>query len=339
MMSGTGNMLGAGGGPARHIPVMLNEVLEMLAPLKEAMIIDGTFGAGGYSRAMLEAGATVIGVDRDPDAVHAGRDLEAMSAGRLRLVHDRFSRLDKVTDQQVDGVVLDIGVSSMQLDQAVRGFSFRQNGPLDMRMSRSGPDAAWVLNNYKVGDLARIIGFYGEERHAGRIARLIVEQRAKKRFETTAELAALIEKAVPRKAADNIHPATRTFQALRIYVNEEMAELANALFAAERVLKPGGRLVVVTFHSLEDRMVKRFIANRSEMSRGSRHLPQMQEIEPSFEKIGGVRGASASEIETNPRSRSAKLRCARRTAAAAHHPDVAIFSTPKLPPFPSERQE
>jgi 16S rRNA (cytosine1402-N4)-methyltransferase len=263
MMAGHGDDLYAAGGPARHIPVLLTEVLEALEPKTGEVIVDGTFGAGGYTRAILAAGASVVAIDRDPDAIAAGRELERQSGGRLRLVQAPFSTLDEHVGR-VDGVVLDIGVSSMQLDEAERGFSFRADGPLDMRMAQAGLSAADVVNGFKAGDLARIFGFLGEERHAGRIARMIEARRQKRSFERTLDLADAIETHIGRKPGDKIHPATRVFQALRIYVNDELGELAKALFSAERALKPGGRLVVVTFHSLEDRIVKRFIADRAD---------------------------------------------------------------------------
>ncbi len=325
-----------GGGPVRHIPVLLDEVIDALRPAAGQTIIDGTFGAGGYSRALLDAGASVIGIDRDPHAIAAGRQMERAGAGRLTLVEGRFSELDRCSDEPVDGVVLDIGVSSMQLDQAVRGFSFRHDGPLDMRMAQSGPTAADIVNTFKAGDLARIFGFYGEERHAGRIARAIEARRSEKLFKSTGELAALIEKTIGRRPSDKIHPATRVFQALRIFINDELGELCRALFAAERILKPGGRLVVVTFHSLEDRIVKRFIADRSTVASGSRHLPAQKGEEPSFERGGGVTKASAAEAERNPRARSAKMRVAVRTDAAAQGADISVFGLPKLPNLPNE---
>ena len=321
----------AGGGPVRHIPVLLHEVLELLDPAPGSVIIDGTFGAGGYSRALVDRGADVIAIDRDPDAIEAGKALADQSDGRLTLVESSFSNLDSVSVTPVDGVVLDVGVSSMQLDQPERGFSFRHDGPLDMRMARSGPTAAEVVNTLKAGDLARILGFYGEERHAGRIARAIEARRADKPFATTGDLAALIERTIGRKPGDKIHPATRSFQGLRIFVNDELGELADALFAAERILKPGGRLAVVAFHSLEDRIVKRFIADRSTAPSGSRHLPAASGPTPSFMKLGGVRKPSSAEAESNPRARSAKLRAAERTHAAAHAPDRTIFGLPQLP--------
>ena len=330
MMTGHGDDLHAVGGPARHIPVLLAEVISALGPGPGATIVDGTFGAGGYTRAILQTGASVIGFDRDPDAIAAGRGLEIEFAGRLRLVEAPFSLLGQHVDA-VDGVVLDIGVSSMQLDQAERGFSFRADGPLDMRMAKSGPSAADIVNTFKATDLTRIFGLLGEERHAGRIARMIEQRRQKRPFERTLDLADAIETHVGRKPGDKIHPATRVFQALRIFVNDELGELARALLAAERVLKPGGRLVVVTFHSLEDRIVKRFIADRAEAPAGSRHLPEAQARAATFRKAGGSVTPGAAEIETNARARSARLRAAIRTDSAARPDDLSIFGLAKLP--------
>jgi 16S rRNA (cytosine1402-N4)-methyltransferase len=338
MMAGHGEDIHAVGGPARHIPVMLDEVLNALAPLDGQTIVDGTFGAGGYTRAILSRGATVVAIDRDPDAISAGRDLEAQSKGRLRLVHGPFSRLDDHVDE-ADGVVLDIGVSSMQLDQAERGFSFRADGPLDMRMAQAGTSAADVVNRFKAGDLARIFGFLGEERHAGRIARMIEKRVSGRPFTRTRDLAEAIEMLVGRNPKDKIHPATRVFQALRIFVNDELGELARALFAAERVLKPGGRLAVVTFHSLEDRIVKRFFADRSGSGSGSRHLPEVHVEPATFERVGRALSASEEEVARNPRARSAKLRSGVRTPASARVADQSIFGFPKLPDVrsPGER--
>ena len=336
MMAGHGE--DAVGGPARHIPVLLDEVLAALAPLDGQSIVDGTFGAGGYTRALLAGGATVVAVDRDPDAISVGRDLEAQSKGRLRLVHGPFSRLDDYVEA-ADGVVLDIGVSSMQLDQAERGFSFRADGPLDMRMARAGMSAADAVNRFKAGDLARIFGFLGEERHAGRIGRMIEKRAAERPFLRTRDLAEAIETLVGRNPKDKIHPATRVFQALRIFVNDELGELARALFAAERVLKPGGRLAVVTFHSLEDRIVKRFFADRAGSGGGSRHMPEVLIQPATFEKSGKALPASDEEAARNPRARSAKLRSGVRTAAPSRAADHSIFGFPKLPDVqsPGER--
>ena len=319
----------------RHRPVMLAEVLAALAPHPGAVIVDGTFGAGGYTRALLEAGATVVAVDRDPDAVAAGRALEQAAGGRLALVHGAFSELDDharaAGHATVDGVVLDVGVSSMQLDEADRGFSFRHDGPLDMRMAQAGASAADLVNTLSVGELARIIGILGEERRAGAIARAIVARRAEAPFERTLDLAHLVERVVA-KAKDGIHPATRTFQGLRIAVNHELEELAEALAAAERLLVEGGRLVVVAFHSLEDRIVKRFLIERSrERAGGSRHLPEEAIAEPTFRlPAKGAVAPSAAEVADNPRAHSAKLRVAIRTAAAARPVDPAALGVPSV---------
>jgi 16S rRNA (cytosine1402-N4)-methyltransferase len=331
MMAGHGDREDAGGGPARHIPVLLREVLAALKPAPGETHVDGTFGAGGYTAAILDAGASVVAIDRDPDAIRDGQAMVETSGGRLRLVQGAFSALDVHAGAAVDGVVLDIGVSSMQLDQAGRGFSFRHDGPLDMRMAQSGTTAADVVNGFKAGDLTRIFGLLGEERHAGRIARMIEKRRAARPFERTRDLADAIEGLVGRHPKDRIHPATRVFQALRIFVNDELGELASALFAAERALKSGGRLVVVTFHSLEDRIVKRFLADRSGGQGGSRHLPELREEAPTFEKGGKALAATEAEADENPRARSAKLRAAVRTDAPARREDPSIFGLPRLP--------
>ncbi|MEP9388697.1 16S rRNA (cytosine(1402)-N(4))-methyltransferase RsmH [Mesorhizobium sp. KR9-304] len=338
MMAGHGGGDPAVGGPARHIPVLLAEVIAALEPAEGQTIVDGTFGAGGYTMALLTAGVSVVAIDRDPGAIEAGRALEKEAGGRLTLVQSAFSHLDEAA-AEVDGVVLDIGVSSMQIDEAERGFSFRADGPLDMRMAQSGPSAADVVNRFKSGDLTRIFGLLGEERHAGRIARMIEKRREARPFLRTLDLADAIETHVGRKPGEKIHPATRVFQALRIFVNDELGELAKALFAAERVLKPGGRLAVVTFHSLEDRIVKRFIADRSSNPAGSRFLPETQEKAATFEKRGGAVSPSEAEIEANPRARSAKLRAAVRTDAPARAADPSIFGLPRLPEIrlPAER--
>ena len=321
-------------GDARHIPVLLGEVLDALRPAAGETIVDGTFGAGGYTGAILERGASVIAFDRDPDAISAGRAMETEFDGRLRLVQAPFAELaDHV--EGVDGVVLDIGVSSMQLDQAERGFSFRADGPLDMRMAQSGASAADVVNSFKAGDLTRIFGLLGEERHAGRIARMIEQRRLKKPFERTLDLADAIETHIGRNPKDRIHPATRVFQALRIFVNDELGQLAQALFSAERALKPGGRLVVVTFHSLEDRVVKRFIADRSSNPAGSRHLPEVRSKTITFDKVGNAVEPGEAEVTANPRARSARLRAAIRTEAPVRAADFSIFGFPRLPEIPS----
>ncbi|MDO9414571.1 16S rRNA (cytosine(1402)-N(4))-methyltransferase RsmH [Pararhizobium sp.] len=322
----------ADGGAVRHIPVLLKEVLAGLDPAPGKIILDGTFGAGGYTSAILSAGADVIALDRDPTAIAAGQALVTASGGRLSLVHTRFSALaDHAPDAGLDGVVLDIGVSSMQIDEADRGFSFQRNGPLDMRMSADGVSAADVVNRAKTTDLIRIFGFLGEEKQSGRIARAIEKRRATEPFQTTRDLAGLIEIVTPRKAKDKIHPATRVFQALRIFVNDELGELAQALFAAERALKPGGRLVVVTFHSLEDRIVKKFFSDRAGRASGSRHLPMAHERAATFDQVGkSVITASDEEAALNPRARSAKMRVGVRTAARYETDDMAIFDLPNL---------
>jgi 16S rRNA (cytosine1402-N4)-methyltransferase len=320
------------GGPVRHIPVMLGEVLAHLDPGQGRIILDGTFGAGGYTAALLAAGADVIALDRDPQAIAAGQAMVAHHAPHLTLHQANFGTLDRFAPEGgLDGVVLDIGVSSMQIDEADRGFSFQKNGPLDMRMASDGVSAADVVNRAKVNDLIRIFSLLGEERQASRIAHAIDKRRLDKKFETTRDLAGLIEIVTPRKMADKIHPATRVFQALRVFVNDELGELAQALFAAERALKPGGRLVVVTFHSLEDRMVKRFFGDRAGKASGSRHLPEVSQAPEIFQPMNKQAVlASDAEAAVNPRARSAKLRAGIRTAAKSAKPDAAIFDLPHL---------
>ena len=306
----------------RHIPVLGREAVGMLQPRSGGIYVDATFGAGGYSRAILDiAGARVIGIDRDRSAVTAGFDLVERSDGRLTLVEDRFSNLAEICAAQgvdaVDGVVMDVGVSSMQLDQAERGFSFRLGGPLDMRMGHAGPTAADVIAKASEADLANIIYIFGEERHSRAVARAIVAARKQAPITTTGALADIVARVVRSKPGE-IHPATRTFQGFRIFVNEELDELHLALSAAERVLKPGGRLVVVSFHSLEDRIVKNFLVERAKAAGGSRHLPVIAQAAPSFH-ILTKRPVTPDddEITANPRARSAKLRAAERTAAPA----------------------
>jgi 16S rRNA (cytosine1402-N4)-methyltransferase len=332
VMKSEGSEVEAEGGSVRHVPVLLSEVLNALQAGPDKIILDGTFGAGGYTSAILSTGASVIAIDRDPTAIAAGQALVEKHPETLTLIHSEFSRLaEHAPEEGLDGVVLDIGVSSMQIDEAERGFSFQRNGPLDMRMSVSGVTAADVVNRAKVGDLIRIFGFLGEEKHAGRIARAIEKRRALHPFETTRDLVNLIESVNPRRAKDKIHPSTRVFQALRIFVNDELGELARALFAAERALKPGGRLVVVTFHSLEDRIVKQFFSDRSGKASGSRHMPVV-EVRPTVFEFPGKQMISASEAEAeiNPRARSAKLRMGVRTTAAAGAADMSIFALPDL---------
>jgi 16S rRNA (cytosine1402-N4)-methyltransferase len=309
------------GGPAPHIPVLARPVDEFLAVQSGGIYLDGTFGAGGHSRAMLASGATVIGLDRDPSAVARGAELVKAAGGRLTLIEARFSELEAVArslgHERIDGVLLDLGVSSMQLDEAGRGFSFRHDGPLDMRMGGSGPSAADVVRFAAERDLATIIATLGEERHARAVARAIVAARRDAPITTTGELAAIVARVVRTKPGD-IDPATRTFQALRIFVNEELDELAAALNAAERILRPGGRLVVISFHSLEDRIVKTFLAARGREARGSRHLPEVVHAPPTFRPLTRRPvTADAAEVDANPRSRSAKLRAAERNASPA----------------------
>ena len=299
------------GAASPHIPVLLDAVIDALAIRAGEMHVDGTFGAGGYSNAMLAAGARVIAFDRDPDAISVGN---AAPLAELTLVHDCFSRLADHIDQAVDGVTYDIGVSSMQLDQRERGFSFQSDGPLDMRMERAGESAADFLNAADEAVIADVIYRYGDEPKSRRIARAIVEARP---LSTTGELARVVRRSVGWRDGDKKDPATRTFQAIRIHINRELEELEEGLEAAERVLKPGGRLAVVTFHSLEDRLVKRFLRDRSGAApSGSRHIPQMKaQRAASFEAVAKPVRPSAAETDRNPRARSATLRSARRTTA------------------------
>jgi 16S rRNA (cytosine1402-N4)-methyltransferase len=318
---------------SRHIPVLGREVTRMLAPHDGGIYIDATFGAGGYTKAILDAADTsVIGIDRDRTAIAGGFQLVDQSGGRLMLVEDRFSNLAEICSGQgfdgVDGVVMDVGVSSMQLDQAGRGFSFRLDGPLDMRMGHDGPTAAEIVARASEADLAKIFYIFGEERHSRGVARAIVAARKDAPITTTRALADIVAKVVWAKPGE-IHPATRTFQGLRIFVNEELDELQLALSAAERVLKPGGRLVVVSFHSLEDRIVKNFLSERGKSGGGSRHLPELAQAQPSF-GILTKRPVTPGddEVRHNPRARSAKLRAAQRTDAPAH-------DAPALPEWPT----
>jgi 16S rRNA (cytosine1402-N4)-methyltransferase len=320
----------------RHVPVMLDDVLSALDPHDAEVFVDGTFGAGGYSRAILAAANTqVIGIDRDQTAVAGAMDLVSSAKGRLTVTEDRFSQLDRVArsfgHEAVDGVVLDIGVSSMQLDEGGRGFSFRQDGPLDMRMEGRGRTAADLVNTLDEATLARIFGVFGEERRARSLARAIVADRARTPFLRTRDLAELCSRVIRAKPTD-IHPATRAFQALRIVVNGELDELAEALLASERILRPGGKLAVVTFHSLEDRIVKAFLADRERREAGgSRHFPQAKVPPPTFEPIHrGAVAASEEESKRNPRARSAKLRAARRTAAPARDTGTIFLDVPEV---------
>jgi 16S rRNA (cytosine1402-N4)-methyltransferase len=311
-----------------HIPVLISEVLEKIQPAAGETYIDGTFGAGGYSRAILNAApCRVIAIERDPTAFANGQALVAEHGGQLTLVATTFSDMEHAADEagltHVDGVVLDIGVSSMQLDDPARGFSFMRDGPLDMRMSQDGPSAADVVNSTDEEDLANILYELGDERRSRAIARTIVKARADAPITTTKALADIVERVLGRARGDEKHPATRTFQALRIHVNDELGELKRGLEAAERLLKPGGRLLVVTFHSLEDRIVKRFLQERSGKTAGaSRHLPgpAAPASPPSF-RIVNTRGFTPNKKETdaNPRARSARLRVGLRTDAPTWH--------------------
>jgi 16S rRNA (cytosine1402-N4)-methyltransferase len=317
---GTGSS-GAAGGPAPHIPVLARRVVEYLAPRDGGVYVDGTFGAGGHTRLLLAAAhCRVIGIDRDQDAIALGAGLVEAEDGRLVLIQDRFSDLESVLRSAgvaaVDGIVLDLGVSSMQLDEPERGFSFRRDGPLDMRMGGSGPSVADVIAAAPERDLAAIVATLGEERHARAVARAIVARRRVAPIRTTRALADVVASVV-RARPDDIHPATRTFQALRMFVNEELDELAQGLAAAERVLAPGGRLVVMSFHSLEDRIVKQFLVGRSRAAPVSRHQPEPRPAAASFRLLAAKAVVpAADEVAGNPRARSARLRAAERTDAA-----------------------
>lgn len=319
-----------------HAPVLLSEVVAAVAPKDGALIVDCTFGAGGYTRAFLDAASCkVIAFDRDPRAIAAAAPVAEKYQDRLILIEQPFSGFGEALSERgfdaVDAVVLDLGVSSMQLDEGERGFSFMRDGPLSMRMDGGRPDARDVVNAAEERDLATIFRVYGEERKAGRIARAIVLAREAGEIGTTARLAEIVTRANPPRPADRIHPATRVFQALRIFVNDELGELASALIAAERLLRPDGRLVVVTFHSLEDRIVKRFIADRSaKAARPSRHAPTgIGAAEPTFRVVNDKPiVAGEDEVRANPRARSAKLRAAGRTRSAARPASAADYAPP-----------
>lgn len=330
-----------------HIPVLLDEVIEALAIEPDDVIVDGTFGAGGYSRAILKAAqqVSVVAFDRDPSAAQAAADLDADRPGSIRFFGAPFSTMAELVVEPVDAVVLDIGVSSMQIDDAERGFSFQHDGPLDMRMSAArgellggnedAPSAADLVNTLQEDELADLIYQLGEERRSRSIARAICRRRRDAPFQRTLDLAAVVAKAYGRPPKDGRNPATRTFQALRIAVNDELGELARGLCAAEAILKPDGRLVVVTFHSLEDRMVKRFFANRSGKQAGtSRHLPELQQFErPTFQIVNQRPLTPGNqEIASNPRARSAKLRSGRRTQAPASPIDLSALGLPDWSP-------
>jgi 16S rRNA (cytosine1402-N4)-methyltransferase len=321
-----------------HVPVLLAEVIDVLDPKDGGLYVDGTFGAGGYTRAILQAAdCAVIGIDRDPRAIEDGQGLMKEFAGRLTLIQGRFGDMQAILEKrgirEVDGIALDVGVSSMQIDRAERGFSFAKDGPLDMRMSGEGRSAADAVNLLDQDDLRRIIAVYGEEKRARRIATAIVEARASKPIETTGELAALIEKTIGKAPDSRIHPSTRTFQGLRIFVNDELGELAAALAASEKILRPSGRLAVVSFHSLEDRMVKSFLRARSgHRPSPSRHIPVVSEVSAATFELLTRRAIKPSddEIAGNPRARSARLRGAVRTTAevgnvgVGEHPNVEV---------------
>jgi len=308
---------------ARHAPVLVNEVIAALMPNDGKVYVDGTFGAGGYSRALLDAAnCAVWGIDRDPLAQQLGAKLSEEFAGRLTVLGGRYGDMEgllgPVGVSQIDGIALDLGISSMQVDDPDRGFSFAADGPLDMRMEQTGMTAADAVNQLAEGELADVIYRYGEERASRRIAKAIVKARGETKFTRTEQLAALVRRIVSR-AKDGKDPATRTFQAIRIYVNDEVGELERGLLAAEKLLVPGGRLAVVSFHSLEDRIVKTFLRDRcGEAPRPSRHAPALgfETDTPTFRLVGrkAVKPSEA-EVSVNPRARSARLRVAERTAA------------------------
>ncbi|HLW92869.1 MAG TPA: 16S rRNA (cytosine(1402)-N(4))-methyltransferase RsmH [Roseiarcus sp.] len=333
MKAGRGEATPPAGGPARHLPVLLREAVAALGVHEGGVYGDGTFGAGGYARAILAQGAIVLALDRDPSAIAGGKALAAEAGGRLTLVEGRFGQLNAIARAhgfgRLDGVVLDIGVSSMQLDEASRGFSFRHDAPLDMRMEGKGRSAADILAEEDEETIADILYYFGEERAARRIARAIVADRKKAPFVGTRQLASLIERVAPGKGGEAIHPATRSFQALRIAVNDELGELARGLAAAEAILGAGGRLAVVTFHSLEDRIVKQFFARRSGRGEAAgRRLPGEKPAEaPTFSVTSGqpITPGEAERAE-NPRARSAKLRFGARTQAPARPLDEELLS-------------
>jgi 16S rRNA (cytosine1402-N4)-methyltransferase len=313
-----------------HVPVLLRPLLAAVAPVA-GVWADGTFGAGGYARGLLEAGADkVIGIDRDPLALEMAAEWAGAYGDRLRLEAGTFSELDALAAEPLDGVVLDLGVSSMQLDRPERGFSFLRDGPLDMRMSQAGPSAADLVNTASEEALADILYHYGEERQARRIARAIVRARHVTPFATTGQLVEVVERQLPHPKPGQSHPATRSFQAIRIAVNDEFGQLAAGLEAAEKALKPNGKLAVVAFHSLEDRVVKRFLqAASSPGGGGSRYAPEMAAHEPRFRLTPKKAIApDARELAENPRARSARLRVATRTAAPAERLDRAAVGLP-----------
>lgn len=315
---------------APHIPVLLKPLLKAVSPVS-GVWVDGTFGAGGYARGLLDAGAgKVIGIDRDPAVFEMAQSWAGQQGDRLKLVEGEFADLDRLADEPLDGVVLDLGVSSMQLDQAERGFSFLRDGPLDMRMGSEGPSAADLLNEADEAVIADILYHYGEERASRRIARAIVAARPLTR---TNQLAEVVASCLPRPKPGQSHPATRSFQAIRIWVNDEFRQLVDGLSAAERALRPGGKLAVVSFHSLEDRIVKRFMQSRSNSAGGgSRYAPVTKSAPAAFTlPFRRAIGPDADESEANIRSRSALLRVAIRTDAPAAEPDEDVLAMPRLP--------
>jgi 16S rRNA (cytosine1402-N4)-methyltransferase len=314
-----------------HVPVLLRPLLAAVAPVSGTWL-DGTFGAGGYTRGLLEAGAAqVIAVDRDPMAHEMATPWAGEYGDKIIMQHGVFSKMDEY-GQDLDGIVLDLGVSSMQLDLAERGFSFMRDGPLDMRMSQDGPSAADLVNEASEEELANIIFLYGEERASRRIANLLVRAREEAPIVRTSKLSRLVESCLPRAKPGQSHPATRTFQALRIAVNNEYGELWEGLMAAERALKPGGKLAVVTFHSVEDRMVKRFLTARAGAGgNANRFAPEVEQDAPQFEmKSRKAIGPDAQELEENPRARSAKLRVATRTDAPAGTIEAKAIGMPMM---------
>ncbi|MGQ0564823.1 MAG: 16S rRNA (cytosine(1402)-N(4))-methyltransferase RsmH [Gemmobacter sp.] len=326
-------------GRAPHVPVLLAPILAAASPVT-GVWLDGTFGAGGYARGLLDAGADrVIGIDRDPHAHDLAAPMLAQHAGRLTLVLDTFSNLAEVAEVALDGVVLDLGVSSMQLDQAARGFSFQKDGPLDMRMSASGDSAADLVNGASEETLADVIFHYGEDRAARRIAKAIVTARDVAPIATTLHLAEVVASVLPRPKPGQSHPATRTFQAIRIAVNTEFSELVQGLAGAEAALCPGGLLAVVTFHSLEDRIVKRFFQSASGADPGAnRYAPERGVATPRFTMVAkGALAPDDAELAANPRARSAKLRMGRRTAAPAVAPDPVALGVPRIPDRRSQK--
>lgn len=326
-------------GPVRHVPVLLAEVLKAIEPKEGGIYVDGTFGAGGYSTAILEAApCRLIGIDRDPDAIAGAQPLLEKFKDRLELFQGRFSQMEEIITSsghdKVDGVVLDLGVSSMQLDEGERGFSFMRDGPLDMRMGKDGETAAEIIARLEEKELADIFYRLGEERRSRAIAKAIVKHRQDNEITRTSELAHLVEKVLGRSPKEQKHPATRVFQALRLFINQELQELVDALHAAENILKPGGRLVIVTFHSLEDRIVKRFITQKTgRAARPSRHFPGEipQEDEPCFQIINrkAVKPKD-EEILNNPRARSAQLRAAIRTETPGALLEPKLLGLPQI---------